>query len=88
MDYRTILLKIENYYLRLLLIKIWLCFNVRVKCIEVISKRKHFKILIEAHFTFTNDIHCELIVKVDVIILLLDHVGIMIRIEKDELYIV
>jgi len=57
--------------------------DVHTKHVEVITESECFEGLIEGYFGSSDNLHGHLIMEIDVIVLFLDHVGIVVWIEID-----
>lgn len=60
--------------------------NVSTKHIEIISKHKGLKSLVKSHLTTTHYLHRHLVVKINKVVLLLNHVSVVVRIKINRFY--
>ena len=80
----SILLQVEDDDLRLLPL-IGPGLNIGAESVEVVSEGQIFEVFGEGYLAFADDVHGELIVEVDVVILFLEDVGVVVGIEEDQL---
>ena len=84
MRYNAICLQGEDDYLRLLLRAVF-ALDVGAKHVEIVSKSEGFKGLVEGYFGLSDYLHRHLIVEIDEVVLFLNYVCVVIRVEIDGL---